>query len=216
MQVAVRAAVLTSIATLKEQVPDPGRLSLSSAALGSGLVDGVARHEDQIVSMLARGSGEVGRAFAREAADQLFTEVGAQLGPDGDGPLSRALAGSLQRAAGAIVGGAVGRAPGDVALHTSADPLHGPADVVRSVSRSAAMGAAEGVGREVNLWGLCAAALAGVLLAVAGHWIVRRWAPSSRAARASRARRHVTRSPRARRSRSRRLPTSIRVGPSSP
>ena len=45
----------------------------------------------------------------RSFADQLFTQVGVQLGPDGDGPLSRALASFLQRATGAIVQGAFGR-----------------------------------------------------------------------------------------------------------
>jgi hypothetical protein len=65
-----------------------------------------------------------------------------------------------------MVEGAAGRTPGD--------PRRGDDDVVRHASRSAAMGTAEGIGREVNLWGLCAAALAGLLLSIVGHWVVRR------------------------------------------
>jgi len=168
----VHDAASEALRAVKEEVPSPDRIKQSGAALGRGLVESVTLHEDDILRVLAQSGGVAGKSLIRATSGELVEQLTTNLGENS--PLSTALATSTERATSAVVRGMTNGLASELEDCTSNDPAQCKADFVRRLSRSAAMGFTEGVGRKLDIWELVLAAIGGVVLALGANWMYRR------------------------------------------
>lgn len=166
------AATAALRAAKTEMAPSPAALGRSGEALSRGLLEGVSRNEDAIVRLLSESAGAAGKALTRASGGELLQQLTVNF--EENAPLSQALTTSAERATSALVRGVAAGIAAEVGDCSSNDPASCKDDFVRRLSRSAAMGATEGVGRKLEIWELLLATALGVVLAVVGHWVWKR------------------------------------------
>jgi hypothetical protein len=129
----------------------------------------------RVTAELARSARQTTGAAVDGATEQLFGQVERGLGSDGHGPLAEALTASMQRTTAAAVQGAAEQLASSINLcpASGGDPTVCQEDLVRRISRSAAVGIAEGVGRPLEVWPLAGMFVAGVVAAAIGAWVFR-------------------------------------------
>ena len=148
----VREAVEVAIRSADRELPS---LARTGRRFGEGL------------SHAARGAGTM---FTRGAMEETLAQLEPGIDEPREGPLSRALARAAQRTAGAVVHGAAEELRTEIALCEGR--ACGP-DPMRAASRSAMMGAIEGVGRSIGPWLMAIAFVLGAIVTGGGVWLLR-------------------------------------------
>jgi hypothetical protein len=170
----VRDATTAALRAAKaEMAKSPEVLGRSGEALSRGLLTGVTRNEDAIVRLLAQSAGAAGTALTRASSQELLERLTVTF--EENAPLSQALTTSAERVTSALVRGVAAGIAAEVGDCEDRDPARCKDDLVRRLSRSAAMGVTEGVGRKLVIGELLLAVAFGVGLAVVGHWVFKRW-----------------------------------------
>jgi len=172
----VRHLVTESLRTAVDTVMDErGPISQAAARAGEqaamGLVRGMNNRENEATSLVGEVSGEMGRSLTRA----MGGEIAGWFGPDAEGPLADAMAAAAERAAGAAVRGALAAAKDELAQCTTNTGEPCVSDVVAALSRSAARGASEGVGREIQPLPIAMAFAVGLVVTLLGLRLVREW-----------------------------------------
>jgi hypothetical protein len=124
--------------------------------------ENLGEKREVLQGMAAQTAERTGRAMARGMADELFGQVEARLGLHAEGPLGEALAATAQKSASAAVQGATGAIQTELSECGGNAPTLCPQDMVRVLSRQAALGVGESVRKKVDILGLTLAFLAGV------------------------------------------------------
>lgn len=146
------------------------RASLTEVEGNLGQNQGVFRRR---LLDLARTAQQTTGAAVGSATEQLLGHVQESLGSEGRGPLTEAVSSSVQRTTAAAVEGATEQLATSIKLCQSDDPRQCQDDLVRRISRSAAIGITEGVGRPSEIWPLGLTFGAGVICAALGAWVFR-------------------------------------------
>ncbi len=146
----VNEALLAGLATLKRELPDLERT-------GARLAPAIEGHAERAGARLVRG-----------VVDESVATIDHAPG-GAPGPLAGALLAMAERTADATARGAAEGLRAE--LCTGGGASCGE-DVIRATSRSAAMGAIEGVGREIGVWLLLSAFVTGAVVAAIAAWIV--------------------------------------------
>jgi len=177
VQSLVREAVSSSVEAMQSALAPAGpHVRETAQQMSSGMVAGLVQHDDEIVDLIRRSSAEAGRAMAREAANQFFSEMQKQLGPR---DAEVALGDSLSQVAERTTQGAMAGVTDQLELMLredcpGGDPEKCPPSLLRRMSRAMAMGAAEGVGYKIEWWHVLFAFLGGATIAAAIAWGLRR------------------------------------------
>lgn len=170
----VHDAVTSTIGAVKQEImPSSAGMRRSGSDLGQGLVDSVTRHEDDILRIMVQSGSAAGRSLTRATSGEIVEQLTTNL--EENSPLSQALISSTERTSAALVRGMTMGLTSEMSDCSNRDPALCKDDLVRRMSRSAAMGFTEGVGRKLQIWELALAAVGGVVLALAANWIFRRW-----------------------------------------
>jgi hypothetical protein len=171
----ISSSIQTAVDTF---VDERGSISRVAALAGEeaalGLVRGMTTREGvdgEEMSALAAVSSDAGKRLAKAMAGEMTT----WLGPDAKGPLSEAMAAAAERAAGAAVRGALAAARDEVAQCPGTPEKPCIQDVVRALSRSAAMGASEGVGGGMQPLPVIIAFAGGLAVALLAVKLMREW-----------------------------------------
>jgi len=146
-------------------------MSQTGETLSSGVIRGLARERSAIATLAREASAAAAESFAQVASSRLASVKSDLRGNGRVDDLGSAIAAIVQQASAAAVAGALGELDRQLADCTG-PPEECPPNVVRRIGRSAAIGATEGVQREIELWPLALSFVIGAAVAALIVWLV--------------------------------------------
>ncbi len=144
---------------------EPTLLREAAEAVGQGVVRGLLHDPAALEQLVEEVSGRAGGALG----EALSAALREQLGEEGDGPLSRALAGSVRRAAAGGVRGAFAELDVDQPVDQGADKTQGQA--LAELSRAVGLGIQHSY-RKWQIGGAFLGGLAAGLVIVSLLWLL--------------------------------------------
>ncbi|HEX2572386.1 MAG TPA: hypothetical protein VH877_22765 [Polyangia bacterium] len=127
-----------------------------------GMIDAMTARQPEMAAFMQQMSQTMGRGLMAGMA----TEMQAQLGPDGKGPMARTLGATAQNASSALAGGLMNTA-GGVDPCKGQDPSTCHQGIVERYSRAMGAGIAQGIDDETSdFWTLALAFGVGILFTI--------------------------------------------------
>lgn len=141
----------------------------TSEAAASGLVSGALRRDQDLVRLVEQGSGAAGRAFTREATDEVAQGLASRAGQGTAEAIAEGAALVAQRTAAAAVRGAMEQLAAELTACPSGDErcAYG---LIERASFAAGRGATAGVQQQIAPWPLVLAFAIGLLIAAPAGW----------------------------------------------